>query len=64
MIVDEVLTGKVWNNEDETRWTVEITERIKQACKGLYQLLPFFMPRYRILDPQSLHFGATNTLSR
>jgi len=34
-IVDETLTDKEWNNEDETRWTVEITERIKQACKDL-----------------------------
>lgn len=33
-IVDETLADKEWNNEDETRWTVEITERIKQACKG------------------------------
>ena len=33
-VVDESLTDKVWNNEDETRWTVEITQRIKEACKG------------------------------
>lgn len=35
--VASVLTGKVWRGEEETVWTVAISERIKAKVKGAYK---------------------------
>lgn len=34
-VVKAVLDGKVWNGEEETVWTVSITEQIKQKVREL-----------------------------
>ena len=42
-VVKKTLTGKVWTGEEETVWTVSISEDIKAAVKELN------IPRYKIV---------------
>ncbi len=42
-VIESVLAGKQWNNEEETVWTVSITEKVKQRVRELNY------PRYKIV---------------
>ena len=34
-VLDDVLTGKAWENSEEAVWTVTITDTIKNKLKGV-----------------------------
>jgi len=50
-VVRANLEGKAWNNDEETVWTVQITEQVKQRVRGAWRRAGAARPRGRLARP-------------
>ena len=50
-VVRANLEGKAWNTDEETVWTVQITEQVKQRVRGAWRRAGAARPRGRLARP-------------